>query len=204
MSGGTTVPADVMGALKGRDITLEIKADDRALWRINGKDITSANAVDLGVEVGGSRIPTSKENEILDDLSTLQISLDGSGDFGVTAWLQTNIGLSGAGKLANVYYLDPLTDSFELMAAGKADAVGNVLLPFTGAGNYCVAVDDISRIPGDGDNNGTVDLLDVLAIVRDAEGIEVFDVKKRGYMDLNGDGAVNNKDAVYLFRKLMV
>ncbi len=201
--GSTTVPADVMSVLKGRDITLEIQADDRALWRINGKDITAAKAVDLSVEVGGNRIPTSKENEILDDLSTLQVSLDGSGELGMTAWLQTNIGFSGAGKIANLYYLDPLTDSFELVAAGKADAVGNVLLPFTGAGNYCVAVDDISRIPGDGDNSGTVDLLDVLAIVRDAEGIEVFGVKKRGYMDLNGDGAVNADDAVFLFRKLV-
>ncbi len=197
-----SVPVSVTNALKGRDITLEIKINDRASWRLYGKDITTPIALNLAAEVGGNRIPTSKQNQILDDLSTLQVNLGGSGNFGMTAWLKTNIGLSGAGKFANLYYLNPLTDSFELVAVSKADSVGNVLLPFTHASDYVIAVDDISRLPGDADNSMVLDYSDVIAIIKDVVGTEAFDIKKRRYMDLNGDGVVDTKDAVLLFKTL--
>jgi len=201
--GSASVPAGVTNALRGKDITLEIKVDDRASWQLYGKDITTAPTLNLAVEVGGNRIPTSKENEILDDLSTLQVSLEGSGEFGMTAWLRTNIGFSGAGKFANLYYLNPATDGFELVAVSKADSVGNVLLPFTHASDYVIAVDDISRLPGDADNSTIVDYLDAVAIIKDVAGTEPFDIKKRKYMDLDGNGKVDVADAVYLLKTLL-
>lgn len=201
-SGASSVPTGVTAALRGKDITLELKINDRASWRLYGKDITTAVNLNLAVEVGGNKIPTSKENEILDDLSTLQVSLEGSGNFGMTAWLKTNIGFSGAGKFANLYYLNPTTDSFELVAVSKADEVGNVLLPFTHASDYVIAVDDISRLPGDGDNSTVIDYPDVIAIIKDVIGTEAFDIKKRRYMDLDGNGIVDAKDTVYLLKML--
>ncbi len=203
MGGSTNVPMNVVNTLRNRNITLELKVNDRASWILNGRDISFVRDLNLAVEVGGNNIPTSKENEILDDLSTLQVSAGASGDYGMTLKLQTNIGFSGAGKFANLYYLNPLTNNFELVAVSQADSTGNVLLPFTHASDYVIAVDDISRLYGDADNNMKVDALDAAAILKHVVGTDVFSLKKLKFMDMDGNGIINAMDAVYLLKNVV-
>lgn len=166
MNGSTEVPGTIFEALQGKDITMIIKVAEGIEWIINGKDIkaevqdTEGNIqkqthwknINLGVTRNTKAIPAELINGLLgsDDTSaditnyesTEQLSLTYEGSFGFTATLGINLGNTNTGKIANLYYYNPVTRKLELQSTGAIDKNGTVQLKFTHASDYVILIDN--------------------------------------------------------------
>ncbi len=148
-SGDEIISADVFNAIKGKDITLVITLENGVTWKMNGKNITDAKDISLGVTLDSSNVPQTVVDSIHDDgvKYTKQISLDFDGEFGATAMITIPLGTEGAGYYANLYYYNPTTGALEYMQTVKIGADGSAEFTFTHASDYVITVSetDISQ-----------------------------------------------------------
>ena len=143
-SGDETISADVFNAIKGKDITLVFTLENGVTWKINGKNITDAKDISLGVTLDSSNVPQTVVDSIHDDgvKYTKQISLDFDGEFGATASISIPLGTEGAGYYANLYYYNPTTGALEYMQTVKIGADGSAEFTFTHASDYVITVSE--------------------------------------------------------------
>lgn len=143
-SGEETIPASIFGAIAGKDITLELALENGVVWKINGKDITSAREISIGVDLNSNHIAQSVLDTISEDgiQSTRQISLDYDGEFGMTATISIPLGTEGAGYYANLYYYNPQTGALEYMQTVKIGEDGTAEFTFTHASDYVIAISE--------------------------------------------------------------
>ncbi|MGN0351166.1 MAG: hypothetical protein ACI4ES_05890, partial [Roseburia sp.] len=139
-----TIPASIFNSIAGKDITLELALENGVVWKINGKDITSARDLSIGVELNSNHIAQSVLNTITDDgmKSMKQVSLDYDGEFGMTATISVPLGTEGAGYYANLYYYNPQTGALEYMQTVKIGADGKADFTFTHASDYVITISE--------------------------------------------------------------
>ncbi len=136
------IPARVFEALKGKNVTVEFRLENGAVWKVNGTKITDAKEIDLGVTLNTTKIPDSVLKTIKDDGISyeMQFSLDYEGELGGTFELSIPVGVKGAGLYGNLYYYNPTKGALEYMQTDTVDENGMVTYSFTHASDYVVAV----------------------------------------------------------------
>ncbi len=136
------IPASVLEALKGKNVTLEFHLENGVIWRVNGTKITEAKEIDLGVTLNTANIPEAVLKTITDDGISyeMQFSLDFEGDLGGTFELSIPVGSKGAGLYGNLYYYNPAKGALEYMQTDTVAESGMVTYSFTHASDYVIAV----------------------------------------------------------------
>ena len=143
MNGTTTVPANVLNALKGKDIDLVLDMGGGITWTINGKDIESVSgSIDLGVKLGTSDIPIDVVNNVTNEKYSTTLHLNHSGKFGFKAVMTVPLRKQDAGLFANLYYYNPSKKALEFVSSAKIDKNGNAELDFNHASDYAIVIDD--------------------------------------------------------------
>lgn len=140
----TKIPANVFESIKGKDVTVTFKVNDKTSWIINGKDITGnvTAPIDLGLVVGTSDIPKQKVAALADGNETIQLSLNYDGAFGFEGILRLSIGTDYSGKVANLYYYNEKTGKFEYYQAVQVKEDGTVDFKFSHASDYVIVLND--------------------------------------------------------------
>lgn len=190
LNGSTTVPADVIRAIRDRNTTATFNVDAAKSWTVNGAEITTVGAAELGIYTGASSVQGARGS------TALRFSIKNTG---INALLNVKLNAKNAGMFANLYSI----------ANGKAEFAGTAkigkdgLVTLSGAnvkGEYVIMVGEYSDLLGDADNDGALNALDASAILRHIVGIE--DAENPLMADFNGDGIINALDASAILKML--
>lgn len=125
-------------ATKG-DVTIKFTVAGGAYWEINGKNITDAKGVDLGVRVNSKQIPESKVEAFAGEKTSIQLTLSHNGSLGFTGTLNVPVGNAHNGKYANLYYYHG--GKFDFVGS-SAISGGRTQFAFDHASNYLIVIDD--------------------------------------------------------------
>ena len=149
MNGTTVVPGDIFDSIKGRDITITFDMGNGIIWSVDGRSIITdkTGGIDFSVKTGVNAIPVDILNNVTGESYSIQISLAHEGEFGFTAVLSINLGKENAGYTASLYYYNKSTGELEFICANEVAEDGTVLLTFTHASDYVIALE------GDGEEN---------------------------------------------------
>lgn len=140
LGSNTKIGKEIIDAIAAKgDVTVRFNVAGGAYWEINGANVTSAKAVDLGVRMNSKLIPASKVEEFAGDKTTVQLSLRHNGDLGFTGVLNVPINKSYNGKFANLYYYNG--GNFDFVGSA-AIAGGRAQFAFSHASNYLIVIDD--------------------------------------------------------------
>ncbi|MBP1561277.1 MAG: hypothetical protein J6C96_08565 [Oscillospiraceae bacterium] len=143
MNDQTSVPKDILSAIKGRNVDIVLYMDNGAVFTINGKDVSSAAKTSLGVKYNTDYIPSKlvkaayKKNKAV---SSAQLSLNGD-SFGFEADVTVKFSAKRAGYVAKLYRYNSskntlsLVDSSTIKDNGKC-TFNNV----TKGGDYVVVI----------------------------------------------------------------
>ncbi len=144
MNGSTVVPGEVLGTIRGKDITLVFDMGNGITWRVNGKSITSSKLkdVDFGVKKNTNAIPVDVINKVTGERYSMNISLSYDGEFGFAAVLTINMEKKNAGLYANLFYYNQENGKMEFICADDIKEDGNVELTFTHASEYTIVISD--------------------------------------------------------------
>ena len=151
VNGTTAIPEDVFNSMSGKDVNVVFKVGENATWVVKGKDIKNklSKAIDLGVTLGKSDIPSDKIKALAGDNASIELSLAHDGEFGFTAALRLYVGTQYNGKYANLYYYNEKTGSLEYVKAVKVNADGAVEYEFTHASDYVIVMSNADMKPAD-------------------------------------------------------
>ena len=151
VNGTTAIPEDVFNSMSGKDVNVVFKVGENATWVVKGKDIKNklSKAIDLGVTLGKSDIPSDKIKALAGDNASIELSLAHDGEFGFTATLRLYVGTQYNGKYANLYYYNEKTGSLEYVKAVKVNADGAVEYEFTHASDYVIVMSNADMKPAD-------------------------------------------------------
>mgnify|MGYP004613367539 FL=1 len=149
VNGTTAIPEDVFNSMSGKDVNVVFKVGENATWVVKGKDIKNklSKAIDLGVTLGKSDIPSDKIKALAGDNASIELSLAHDGEFGFTATLRLYVGTQYNGKYANLYYYNEKTGSLEYVKAVKVNADGAVEYEFTHASDYVIVMSNADMKP---------------------------------------------------------
>ena len=190
LNGSTTVPADVIRAIRDRNITAAFNVDAAKSWTVNGAEITTVGAAELGIYTGASSVQGARGS------ATLRFSVKNTG---INALLNVKLNAKNAGMFANLYSI--ANGKAEFAGTAKIGKDGSVTLSGANVkGEYVIMVGEYSDLLGDADNDGALNALDASAILRHIVGIE--DAENPLMADFNGDGIINALDASAILKML--
>lgn len=140
MNGTTEIPKNIISEIAGKDIDLVVEMDD-FIWTINGKDVTKAKKVDMGIRKNTNKIPKGVINEFFGNTKTVTLSLAHNGDFGFTATMTVELGIKNNGFSANLFCYKPSDRSFEYCDSSEI-INGKANLTFTHASEWIIGISD--------------------------------------------------------------
>ena len=189
LNGETTLPADVIKAIKDSGVTVSVKVDASKSWTIDGSDIKDgASAADLSLLPGTSAAKGAR-GSVGFRFTT------GGNDLG--ADLNIDFKPEYAGKFANLYVIKD--GKAEFVSTAKIAENGSVTL--TGAdskGEYVIMLCDYSDLRGDADNNGKVQIND--ARVTLYHYVKLGEVSNRVMADFDSNSDISLSDALAILR----
>jgi len=152
LNGITVVPKELIEIIQGQDVTVTLVQSDGIEWIINGKDIDSLNSdqekmllgdIDLKVTMGEVNLPQVLVDSLTgSEVFMVTMSIAQEGSFGFTATLRLNLDKVNQGLIANLYYINPVTNKLEFQAADKIGVDGNVDFDFIHASDYVIIIDN--------------------------------------------------------------
>lgn len=191
LNGETTVPANVISAIKERKLTVELVYDSVKSWVVRGDKIGTASAAELAA------FPGNADSSALRGVFGVDLKVGGTK---VPAELKLAFRKGFAGQFANVYKLNGGVLEFQRCVKVGADATA-VIPGADAAGEYVVMVCEFSDVPGDADNDGVLSALDASAVLKEAVGMAKS--ANAAMCDFNGDGEVNALDAAAVLKAVV-
>lgn len=122
----TTVPASVMSAIKGKNVTVKFVLKNGVTFTINGRDVSSASDINIDTAYNTSMVPTKlvkaayKKNKAV---SSAQITISG-GSFGAEADVTVKFATKRAGCTAKLYRYNPGKETLSLVDTAKVQSNG--------------------------------------------------------------------------------
>lgn len=126
MNKESVIPADVMSAIKGRNVTLKFVLDNGVTFTVNGKDVTTAKDVDVDTKYNTKSISTKlikaayKKNKAV---SSAQLSID-AGTLGFNADLTVKFSAKRSGYKAKLYRYNAAKNSLSLVDTATIGSTG--------------------------------------------------------------------------------
>ena len=189
LNGETTLPEEVIKAIKDSGATVIVNVDSTKSWTIKGSDIKDgASSADLSLLTGTSSVKGAR-GSVGYRFST------GGNDVGADLTIQFKP--EYAGKFANLYFIRDSKAEFTSTAKVAEDGSAT----FTGVtakGEYVVMLSDFSDLPGDVNNDGKVLISDALAALY--HYVEIEQAANSAMLDFNGDGENTLADALAILR----
>ena len=183
LNGSTTLPAEVINAIKDGKLTVEFVIDSAKSWVVCGDKISTVSAAELAAFQGNA------DSSALRGVFGVDLRVGGTK---VPAELKLYFREVFAGQFANVYKLNG--GVLEFQRSVKVGNDGTAVIPGAdAAGEYVVMVCEFSDLPGDADNDGVLSALDASAILKEIVGMAKS--ANAAVCDFNDDGEVNALDA---------
>ena len=148
MDGTTEVPAAVLAALAGRDVTVRLEMGAGVAWEIDGADVpknAELSDIDLGIELNTTGIPSNLVDLVSGTLGSLQATLSHDGAFGFDVTLSVSLDKALAGTFANAYSYDEVKQGLRFEGAATVGADGSARLTIDHASQWLVALDTKSH-----------------------------------------------------------
>ena len=187
-----TVPADVIKAIKDSKAVITFRINSAFNWTVDGSKLTDGDIHDYDFLI---EVITATGIEILRGDVGVGFKI---GDITGKATLNINFKKEHAQKFANLY--KKVDDELVFVDNVKIDENGSAIgLEVTEAGEYVVMLGKFSDRPGDIDNDGTLNIMDAVAALKNAAGKEKGANPLVG--DMNGDGIINVNDAIIILKK---
>ncbi len=198
LNGFTIVPAEVFKAIanSGAKITFVSdeyeSADGMFCWKFDGSDFKAADAKDADLTV---RKRTMSSTGSLRGTNGGGFTLNGTNN--KASKLSVALGSENSGKFANLYKLE--LGRFKFVDTAIIDKNGKVSgFSASEKGDYVVMLGSYSDMPGDADNNGVLNSLDAMVILKGVVGLA--QAANPQVTDINGDGKTDVKDAVQILK----
>lgn len=115
MNGSVELPKEVTEQLQNKNITLELDMDGKAIWKINGQDVTDPQMVNLKVSTSSRKIPEAVMDSLTSELTPIQFRLYHNGDFGFKATLVLSLGKRYEGMYGTLYHYNTSTKQTEFI-----------------------------------------------------------------------------------------
>ena len=192
LNGNTTVPADIIGAIRDSKVKAEFVFDSAKSWIVDGSKLPAAVSADLSLLYGKA------DKSALRGVNGADLTVNGTG---VPADLKLSFRKEFAGQFANVYRLADNKLVFQGCVRVGEDGSA-VISGADTAGEYVVMVCRYSDLPGDVNNDGALNALDAAAILKDI--VELGKCENAQVGDLNGDSVMNAMDASAILKYVVM
>ena len=192
LNGNTTVPADIIGAIRDSKVKAEFVFDSAKSWIVDGSKLPAAVSADLSLLYG------TADKSALRGVNGADLTVNGTG---VPADLKLSFRKEFAGQFANVYRLADNKLVFQGCVRVGEDGSA-VISGADTAGEYLVMVCRYSDLPGDVNNDGALNALDAAAILKDI--VELGKCENAQVGDLNGDSVMNAMDASAILKYVVM
>ncbi len=150
MNGTETLPASVLEALQGREVSLVLQMGEGITWTIRGEDITSSSLKDINMALTmyTDNIPSDVIDPYVKGKTAVQLHLAYSGEFGFVATLRVPFSDEFAGINSTLYYYNPNRGRLEQMDKNRITDDGIGRYDFNHASDYVVIIDKASDTQG--------------------------------------------------------
>ena len=142
LNGAKEIPADILSAVKGKDVLLTFSLDNGAYWTINGKDVKNAKAINPTVEYNIDYIPGSlKAKASKGSISAYQLGItDSFAELGTTASITVKISKSRADNVAYIYRFNKDTGGLTPVYKAVVRDNGTLTFDITAGGPYYIVL----------------------------------------------------------------
>ncbi|MBR6390709.1 MAG: hypothetical protein IKS16_05135 [Lachnospiraceae bacterium] len=166
MAGLSVVPDSVLGAIRGRDISVRFKLPQGVEWEVNGRDIEAVSDadLDLGVVIGARNIPFDMLDAVTGSYPHIEIELKHTGPLGFTGKLRVPLGESNSNMYAYLYYYDTEASEMVLMQSARVDAAGYAEFDFDHASDYTIVLRADEMMTGGAAPDADVQAADAAAL----------------------------------------
>ena len=191
LNGSTTVPVDVIKAIADTGSNVKLVINSAYAWVVDGADITAPAAADL------TFVKTaSTKSDGLRGVEGTQFRINNTN---IPTNLEIAFKKQHAGKFANLY--KNVDGKLTFVTCAKLGADGKVVLSdVTEKGDYVSMLCEYSDRPGDMSNDGKLNVMDAVAVLKNAAGVEKG--KNPLVADMNNDGRINVFDATAILKRI--
>ena len=148
MGEDAVLPAEILEAVKGTELSLRLEVEKDIVWTINGQTVSEiVGDIDFGVIRSADTIPAKLIEETAAGQEYVPLSLAHEGSFGMTAVLSMRLGADRIGKYANLFYYNPEKSSMEFVDSSLVAENGWAELTYEHASDYLLVMSDKSMEP---------------------------------------------------------
>ena len=148
MGEDAVLPAEILEAVKGTELSLRLEVEKDIVWTINGQTVSEiVGDIDFGVIRSADTIPAKLIEETAAGQEYVPLSLAHDGSFGMTAVLSMRLGADRIGKYANLFYYNPEKSSMEFVDSSLVAENGWAELIYEHASDYLLVMSDKSMKP---------------------------------------------------------
>lgn len=122
----TEIPSNVLTALKGKNVTINFKFSNGAVFSLNGADISSTSAISPVIRYGSTSIPSSLKKKAVksnDGVSSSQFTINGN-SFGADASITVKFNTKRAGCSAKLYRYNASANTLSLVSRSAVQSNG--------------------------------------------------------------------------------
>lgn len=138
LNGSSLVPADVMNAVAGRDITLRLVVNDQVSFELNGENVKTeiTSITDVGIELDTKNIPQTMLEEFTGVSGSRQFTLRHRGPYNFKYIMHIYVDKKLAGQYATLFRKDG--DTLRKVSVSSIDVKGWVALSNDQASDYVI------------------------------------------------------------------
>lgn len=185
-----TIPTEIVKSAADKKLIMDITINENFTWIIDTAKLSPIRALDL--DISTATIPAALLDKIggktLYSFNVYESSLKGASKLRVTVPDSKN-------KFANLF-LYTTDGELKFISCAAIAADNTAELDIGTSGKYAVIVDSETKLQGDADNNGVLNVLDVVKIIDMILKNEIDPNKDFPKYDINNDKSVNVMDAV--------
>lgn len=206
-SGKTNLTANELDAASKNDVTIIVPINSTYSWTIRPYALPTINtgltlAVSEGQTISQAEIGKIKGAEPVTNVISFKTYANNLGTAAKLTVTTPVKSTTSQTKFANLYKVAD-NGALEFVEAVKIDADGKAVLPMTESGKFALLVSNESKLPGDLNNDCTLNVTDAVAsidkIMAEFPNYK-GDVSK---LDLNGDGALDVRDVVMMVNRIV-